>query len=357
MAVYDLWFRKVGGRKVPTALNGKGQRWQARWRDSDENQRKRNFTTKDEAERHLAELRVTPQQRSTSATVGERYRVWIAGKQSLRASSISDYEQKWRLNVEPTWGDMPLTEVRHSEVAAWVGQLTARTSPTTARRSYVVLSGVIQQAVRDGVLPADPCTGVRLPRAVKHDVRPLTVPEVFALAEACEPHGLVVRTLAFTGIRFGEMAGLRGIDLDVDRARLRVARSVSEVNGKLVTNTPKTGRTRYVPVPRSLLVDLAALEVEPLAPLLTTQRGGVWRSGSWKRVWAPARERIGRPDLRVHDLRHTAASLAIESGANAKAVQEMMGHQSAEMTLSLYSHLMSDRMDTVADRMDALIKR
>ncbi|MGD7788173.1 tyrosine-type recombinase/integrase [Propionibacteriaceae bacterium Y1700] len=352
MAVVDLWH--TGKPKRRTALYGKGLRWQARWRDHGV-QRKKNFATKDAAELWDAERKLTPAQRATRTTVGDQWPKWIGGK-VLKATTAADYRQKWRLHVEPQWGDRTIASITHSEVAGWVGDVTARTSPTTARRCFVVLSGIIRSAILDGVADADPTAAITLPRVTAAEVAPLTPAQLATMADLCRPHHLVVWTLGLTGIRFGEMAALTVADLQ--GRRLVVSKSITEVEAKLVTSTPKTGRSRRVPLPAWLADDLAAHVAgrDPQAPLFPTQRGGVWRSSSFKRVWEPARKAAGLR-VRVHDLRHTAASIAIGQGADAKKVQAMLGHASAAMTLDLYSHLDEGALMAVADRIGNAVPR
>jgi integrase len=120
--------------------------------------------------------------------------------------------------------------------------------------------------------------------------------------------------------------------------------------------TPKTHQRRSVPLPRSLVDELARHMAgkRPDDLVFTTPRGEVMRNHNFRsRVFVPAAEKIGMPGLTPHDLRHTAASLAVQAGANVKAVQRMLGHASAAMTLDVYAGLFNDDLDAVADRLDA----
>ena len=174
----------------------------------------------------------------------------------------------------------------------------------------------------------------------------------------------MVRFLAYTGLRWGEMAALRVQDFDMLRRRVNVSRSVTEA-GKLVWSTPKTGKRRSVVFPASLTEELAALMVgksrEDL--VFTNLSGGVLRGSNFRpRFFDQAVEKCQKvdetfPTITTHDLRHTAASLAISSGANVKAVQRMLGHAKASMTLDVYADLFDDDLDVVASRLDdAIIK-
>jgi integrase len=180
---------------------------------------------------------------------------------------------------------------------------------------------------------------------------------------AVKRQGEVVRFLVYTGLRWGEMAALRVQDFDMLRRRVNVSRSVTELSG-LHWATPKTHERRSVPFPEVLTDELAALmEGKGRDGLVfTDQRGGVLRNSNWRaRVFQPAVEKCQAadtsfPSITPHDLRHSAASLAISAGANVKAVQRMLGHAKASMTLDVYADLFDEDLDAVAGRLDTAIR-
>jgi hypothetical protein len=184
----------------------------------------------------------------------------------------------------------------------------------------------------------------------------LTAAEVAALADASGRYRELVYVLAYCGLRLGEVAGLRVGDVDLTRRRLRVERSVSDVDGRLVATTPKTHHAREVPVPAFVAAMLPDIMVGRAAddPLFTGPGGGLLRGNNFRRrFFDRAAATAGLPGVTPHDLRHTAASLAVSAGANVKAVQRMLGHASAAMTLDVYAGLFGDDLDAVADRLDA----
>lgn len=251
---------------------------------------------------------------------------------------------------------MPLASVTHADVVAWVSRMLADGyAPATARQAHRVLSLILSLAVRDGRLSRNPAEGVRLPRVRTPDKVFLTHAQVDALAEACAPYQLLVRVLAYTGLRFGEAAALRVRRVDLLRRRIEIAESVSEVNGEAVFGSPKTHQRRSVPLPRSLVEPMAA-HIAGKGPdhlVFTSPEGRLLRNQNFRRrTFTKAAESIGVPRLTPHDLRHTAASLAVAAGANVKAVQRMLGHASAAMTLDVYAGLFGDDLDAVADRLD-----
>lgn len=217
-----------------------------------------------------------------------------------------------------------------------------------------MLSLVLALAVRDGRLARNPADHVALPRARRAEPRYLTRAEVNALADAAGEEGDVVRVLALTGLRFGELAALRVGRVNPLRRRLEVVEAVAEVAGHLQWGDPKTHQHRSVPLARSL--------VEPLARrcegkgadelVFTAPRGGPLRLRAFRMRFDAAARAAGLTNLSPRDLRSTAASLAVSAGANVKAVQRMLGHASAAMTLDVYSGLFSDDLDALADRLD-----
>jgi integrase len=163
---------------------------------------------------------------------------------------------------------------------------------------------------------------VRLPRAAKGEPVFLTHTQVEQLARACPGYELFVRVLAYTGMRWGEATAVRVRRVDLIKRRIEVVHTAVELNGEMTYGTPKTHQRRSVPVPRSL-VDALARHIAGKGPddlVLTTPRGNVMRNHNFRsRVFVPAARQIGLPGLTPHDLRHTAASLAVQAGANVKA--------------------------------------
>jgi integrase len=235
------------------------------------------------------------------------------------------------------------------------------------RYIHRVLFLVLELAVRDGRLSRNPAAGVRLPKVATAEKRFLSREEVFQLADAAAEYPIpevgrqyrtLVLVLAFCGLRWGEVAGLKVKRLDLLRRRLAVAETLSEVGGHLTWDTSKNHQVRSVPIP-GFLADLLAEVTVGKAPddlVFTTWRGRPLRNLNFRRdVFDKAAEDAGLAGVTPHELRHTAASLAVSTGANVKAVQRMLGHASAAMTLDVYSGLFDDDLDGVAERLDAAV--
>jgi len=176
---------------------------------------------------------------------------------------------------------------------------------------------------------------------------------------ANETYRLVVLFLAYTGVRFGEMAALRIARLDLHRNRAVIIESVTPVQGQgLVWGTTKTHQRREVPIPRFLAEELAEyIEGKQSDDLVFAgiRNGQPLRVSTFRTAFGAAAQTIGIPDLHPHQLRHTAASLAIASGADVKVVQARLRHASAKTTLDTYGHLWPDSDDSTRAAIEAVM--
>lgn len=341
-------------------------RYMVRYRTPQHTQtKKRGFTTKRDAEAFANTVEVEKLTGSYVApslgqvTVSELGKDWLTRQAHHKASWSARLESVWRVHVEPKWGRRRIADIRKTEVQKWVADL--KLSPSSVAHAHTVLAGILDDAVADRRLVANPARGVKLPRKVPKVRNYLTAAQASALAGESK-HPDIVLLLATTGLRWGEMAALRVRDIDLGRGRIRVERSASKVNSKTIIGTTKTHAARSVAVSSSVLKLLAPAMVgkspdellwsrpdgQPMRPPTTTH----WFSAAVKRCHAADKE---FPRVTVHELRHTAASLMIASGANVKTVQAQLGHKSATMTLDQYGHLFPDDLDDVADKMDNLV--
>jgi integrase len=233
-------------------------------------------------------------------------------------------------------------------------------SPRTVRWTHTVLKMSLDYAGNDGRLIAkNPATRTKFP-PMRHTTHTyLAAREVADLADECGAQGDVVLILAYSGLRFGELTGLNVEDVDLEARRIRVRRSITQVGGRLVEGNPKSdaGR-RSVPIPERLVPALKArLDGRPQgAPAIASPRGSRLGLENWKRSvnWKTAITKIGRDKMRVHDLRHTYASLSRRAGADLRLLQKAMGHASITVTAHTYADLFDDELDNIAAALDSL---
>lgn len=337
-----------------------GRRWRVQYRTPDHrNTSKRGFKRKVDAQRFAEEVEVSKrsgdyvQPSRGLITVNDAAVDWLAVKQTkVKPSTWNSLETSWRVHVQPVWGHVRLVDITELGVEKWIAA-QADASPTVVLRNHGVLAGVLDNAVRERRLQHNPARKVtNLPRKQRKARTYLTHSQVDQLADAAGPRKPVVLLLAYCGLRWGELVALRGADVDWTRGRIQVRRNVVQVNMRMVEGTPKSGEARQVPVPRFVL-DLLP-QVADTDLLFPRPDGGYLRRPVSRTGWFEvAVERSGVPRVSVHDLRHTAASLAVSAGANVKVVQRMLGHASAAMTLDTYADLFDDDLDRVAAAMDA----
>ena len=336
-------------------------RWRARYRDPAGAEHARYFARKVDAQQWLDSVATSVQTgtyvhpKAGQATVGEYAAIWLTRQVHLKASTRSRYSAIVRVHIEQEFGTTPLAKLDRSAVSAWiVDLLDDGIAGPTVRHIHRVLYMILNSAIDDAKIARNPAARIKLPRDRSRDKRFLTHDEVQRLA-AAGPDSLAVLVLAYCGLRFGELAALRVRNVDPIRRRLQIEESATEVDGVMAFSTPKSHQCRSVPVPRSLTDDIAtACAVKQPGDLVfTAPKGGVLWLRNWRRrVFDPAVAAAGLGELTPHELRHTAASLAVAAGANVKAVQRMLGHASAAMTLDVYSGLFDDDLDAVADRLD-----
>ncbi len=168
---------------------------------------------------------------------------------------------------------------------------------------------------------------------------------------------LMILTMAFTGLRFGEVTALRVRDVNILHSRIHVTRAIQDVGGHLIIGSPKSGKPRQIPLPETIktrLQERLASIGEPDALVFTAQKGGVIRQKAWRRAFNQAVEDSGLERLTPHDLRNTYAALSIHAGVGPKALQEAMGHSDIRLTMDLYAGLFDEDRNDHAARLDAL---
>jgi len=350
-----------------------GKRYRVRYRRPDHTQTdKRGFKTKRDAELFMASTEVSLARgeyidvQATRAKIDELGAQWLASQTHLKPSAFEPIEITWRLYVKPRWGSTQLNEIKFSEVQTWVSQLgqgkavTAHPKPgprsaTVVIRAYGILAAILDTAVRDRRILANPARGVSLPRKVRLPHTYLTHEQVDLLAMNAGKYDSLVRVLAYTGIRWGEATALRVQDVDTLRRRLTVRENAVRVNGHIIVGTPKNHSARTVPFPEFLTLELArACEGKDASQLVFGDGIDHVKRPSHRDGWFTiAVTRAMEADktfrrLTPHDLRHTAASLAISAGGNVKAIQRMLGHASAAMTLDVYADLFDDDLEILS---------
>jgi integrase len=341
--------------------------YRVQYRDPAGRQRGKVFTRKADAERWLHDNEAS---RAKGAWVdpaagkvrlGEWAERWFATTAALRPTTRRDYRKLLDLEILPAFAGLPIASIDALAVREWLAGLVARgLSAKRAGKARAVLSQVPDAAVEGGRLNRNVVAGVKPPKVQRAEMRFLDAGQVEALAEAIDPrYPALVRFAAYSGLRPSELTALKVGRLELLRGTARVVEAAPEVDGRLHWGGLKTHEARTVRLPRSICEELGAYladrphDSEDL--VFTAPLGGPLRPHTWiKGYFKPAVRAAGLPeDLRLYDLRHTAASLMIREGASVKAVQRQLGHATASITLDTYGHLFPDELDRLAERLEA----
>lgn len=290
-------------------------------------------------------------------TIGQLGPAWLNRQRGhLKPSSYRVRESRWRVYVKPRWENTRIADIKYSDVQAWVSDLATQRSASTAIAIYSVLAKILDDCVRDRTLIANPARGVKLPKRPPSRNTYLSESQLDMLADESGAYRSLVLLLGTCGLRWGEAAALKVNDIDFLRRRINLHANVTQgIDGKVV-GTLKSNQNRAVVLP-TFVADALAVTCEGKARddlMWPSATGGYMSSGgSWLQTAVRRCQKIDStfPRITAHDLRHTAASLAISAGANPKVVQRMLGHASAAMTLDVYAELFDSDLSTVADRL------
>ncbi|MGH3265795.1 MAG: tyrosine-type recombinase/integrase [Trebonia sp.] len=336
--------------------------YRVRYRTPDRRQTdRRGFKTKRDAQAWAEQLEVDKRRGLYVAPsdgrvkFGNLARAWLDSKHNLKRSTRARYESTLTVALA-SFREVAIADITRPMVRVLVADLVdGGAAASSVHKAVGLLRQVLATAVADNLIAANPAEGVELPTVRVTEQRFLTAAELHRLALAAGEHMALVYVLGTTGVRFGEAAELRWRDVDIARLRLRVVRSVTFVEGQPVVGTPKNGKDRTVALPATVAGMLAPGADDAL---VFPDSAGGWMRGSnvRRRWWAKALADAGLPaDFKLHELRHTAASLAIRSGANIKALQNMLGHASAGLTLDRYGHLYDSDVDAVGHAINEAI--
>jgi integrase len=365
-------------------------RWVADYRDHNGARHWETFDTRKEAETALARSTVAIKEGRYSApndkrTVADAYNSWrtlcVEGSDNksgkpLRATTAAFYSLVWRVHLASRWGALKLRQVDAEAIARWKEERLAEgTGVRTMRCALQILGSLFRHARRFGWTSANPLENVRRPRH-KYRVQAFTPTQIATLLEVADAEtALIVRLLASTGLRFGELAGLRWSAVDLERGVIHVREQYThEAWAELKTDN---GR-RTIPLPAALrdllkaryaalngnVVQLRAHEDQ--RTVFSAPKGGGpidyqnWRMRRWvpllkataRDAEHPKREPVtGTP----HMLRHAYATALIQSGANAKTVQTVMGHHSVAFTMDQYADAWPEALTNASEAAAALL--
>jgi len=290
---------------------------------------------------------------------------------TLRQGSYERYHQALTLHVIPALGQRVLARLTAQDLQAlYSRRLEAGASPNTVAQLHRILHRALRDAVRWGLTPRNVCDLVDPPRTRRKEMRALSADEARQLLQSVhgDPNEALYVLAVTVDMRQGELLALKWADVDLDVGTVQIRRTTRRVKGEgYVESEPKTASGRRnvtlsqtainaLRLHRARQVEqrLAAAYWEDRDLVFTNEFGRTFDVRSLRRGFQAVLRRVGLPALRFHDLRHSAASLLLAQGVNAKVVQEMLGHSAVAFTLQVYSHVVPALRADAADKMDAI---
>jgi integrase len=364
--------------------------------------------TRDEVSDKLIEMQSKTRQGIPAATsampFGDYLTYWLTviAPTRLKPATLNSYEGLSRLYIRPALGKKRLNRLSPTDVRLFLAAFKdgclcclrgvdvarpeeertccavrkcceRRPSARTVQYVHAVLRSALQQAVREELIARNVAKIVETPTVQREEVRPLDAAEARLLLRAARDHRLYALWLLLvsTGLRRGEVLGLTWSDVDLAGGQLRVRRNLQRIKRELIFGTPKTARSiRTVSLPKRCVEALHAhrakqdeerkvagakwkpLDHQPGGLIFTTSTGRATDPRSLNRMLTILCTKANVRRVRVHDLRHTCASLLLAQGVDARIIMETLGHSTITMTLDTYAHVMQTTLRAAADRMD-----
>ena len=315
---------------------------------------------------------LTPQK----ITVGQWLDEWLDtyAVTKVKPLTYQSYAAVIKNHLKPAFGAVSLQSLRGSHVQKLYNEMLAKgRNAKTVINVSAVLRKSLDVAMKQGLITSNPCDAAELPKAMRKEIKPLTDAEIPLFLEQIEKHEFrnAYALCLFAGLREGECLGLSWSQVDFEKGRITVSQQLQKTKSGhveyYIADTTKSGKPRTIEPP-AICFDY--LRDEKRRQAQNKLKGGELWNNEWNLVFANGVGRyieietfyrkfkkvvaaIGRPDARVHDLRHTAATVAIASGADIKSVQSLLGHATAAFTLDVYAHTSEAMMKDTAARMQS----
>ncbi|MDD1775985.1 MAG: site-specific integrase [Candidatus Methanomethylicus sp.] len=299
---------------------------------------------------------------------------WLtASVTTVRPKTHAQYTQIVRQHILPGLGNVKLQDLRPDQIQSlYNAKVKDGISPRTVLVIHAVLHRALNQALKWGLVGRNPAQAVTRPRLKRSEMKILTdIQSRTLLIEAKGSRLEVLLWLAIsTGLRQGELLGLRWSDLDRRTCKLHIQRQLQRIKGGQVFSEPKSAAGKRAIVLGNAIIQklreqAEAQQAERLAAGDTWQEndlifpsvtGTPWDHSNMYKDFKMLLQQAGLPDIRFHDLRHTAATLMLQQGVHPKVVQERLGHADITLTLNTYSHVLPSMQEEAAAKMDELLK-
>lgn len=350
-------------------------RWEVRYRDFENRNRSKSFIKKSDAEKYERQVLTDMEKGSWTSpdlgrlTLSEVNSQFMQSLINLKPKSKESMDSIWRFHIEPKFGTWPISKISSAEIRKWVSSAVegpdSYTTSGRIKRALEQLSRILDFAVDSSYIQKNQARGssgktlkVSIPKS--ETGRPtcsLESHELIALAKACGKFEGMILLAGIMGLRWAELVGLQVQDIDLKSRNLMVCRTLSEMSGRFYETTTKSGSVRALVIPEVIVPHLEKqLQGKNDTDLVFPNRAGspLHNANFKQRVYHPALIACGLPRITFHDLRHTAASIALQNGVKLLNVSEMLGHADKALTLRKYSHVLPGEQKKTAGILDSI---
>ena len=314
--------------------------------------------------------------RAGKYTLGQWMEVWFenVAQVKVRPSSHATYRGYLDNHIRPNIGNIPLNKLTTLDLQGFykkmlgegrVERIKSQNQPKglsakTVRNLHQVISSALKLAVRQKLIPTNPADGCALPRLEHREMQTLTADQLNAFFREAKDSGVfeMYYVELATGLRRGELLGLKWEDIDFEHGNLRVKRQIARIDGKVVEAPLKTKNAyRTLPLAEDTIAVLKQQKKKTGSSpwVFPSPTGGPISPDSVLHMLHRVLNRAGLPKVRFHDLRHTFATLALQNGVDIKTVSGMLGHYSAGFTLDTYAHVTTAAQKNAAAQMGQLL--
>lgn len=300
--------------------------------------------------------------------LGPFLRRWLEAKSRLRPGTLVAYESIIRNHLDPAFGKLRLSKLTPLQVQRFAGGMV---SPQLGVQVRAVLRSALNDAIRWGMVSRNVAAIAEAPRVIRDEPVVLTAEQVTHLLRSTEgqPYHALFAVAAQTGMREGELLGLKWTDIDLESGQLTVSRTLTKQDGIPVLSEPKTKRShRTIPLSSSTVATLRAHKARQATERLSMGAGGskdlmVFYGPQGRQCTAAmvihafhrATDAAGLPRCRFHSLRHAAASIMVAQGVHPRVVMQMLGHSTVALTMDRYSHVVESLTRDAAERLSEAI--
>lgn len=316
---------------------------------------------KEKAEKLIADIQTDNYVKNNKTTLENYSKLWIETYcNHLSESTVKEYKFDLKNHINRSLGNMELQKIKRSDVQQFINNMSESLSPKTVKNIYHILASILKNAERDELINKSPAQNISLPKLKTKERLPLEIDQMYKLLEISKNtrYEEVIEFLLLTGLRIGELIGLKRDCIDLENKIIIIKRQYSDKLNKLTL--PKHSKIREVPLPKRA-IEILENYLSLNGDLVFIQRSGKGKGNklnqrAFNRELKRLGSLIGRSDLSAHILRHTYGTILLEAGISPKVIQSNLGHFTSDFTLKVYTHATEKGKNLSAEILDKIFE-